>query len=107
MASPNLLDTPWSVEKDVKASISLHDWSALDPVIHQNNVGITFHPSPCPSLGKPLNISVVEFTTLVSGDEHCAFLQSCKKKLLNHCKKHHPKIVLGHMLRHQPRLNVT
>jgi hypothetical protein len=67
------------VKKDVKASILLHDWSELDPVIPEINYGITFHPFPCPSLGKLLKISEVEFTALFSGDEHYAFCSHAKE----------------------------
>ena len=93
MASPDLFDTLWSIEKGVKASILLHDWSALDPVIPEINFGIYFHPSHCPICDKILKMSEVELTALVSTDDHYAFLQPCKKKLLNHVKRHHPEIV--------------
>jgi hypothetical protein len=93
MAFTNLFDTPWCVEKDTQASILLHDWSQMDPVIPEINFGITFSPSYCPICNKILNTSQAEFLALVSGDDNYSFLQPCKKKLFNHCKKHHSEIV--------------
>jgi hypothetical protein len=93
MAFPYLFDTPRCVEKDIQASILFHDWSKMDPVIPAINFGITFVPSYCPIYNMILKTSEAEFIALVSGDGNYSFLQPCKKKPFNHCKKHHLDIV--------------
>jgi hypothetical protein len=65
----------------------------MDPVTPELNFGITFSPTYCPICNKILKTSEAEFIALVSGDENYSFLQPCKKKLFNHCKKHHPEII--------------
>jgi hypothetical protein len=93
MPFPNLFDTPWCVEKDIQASILLHVWRTFCTVIPEINFGITFSPSYCPMCNKILKISEAEFIALVSADENYSFLQPCKRRLFNHCKKCHPELV--------------
>jgi hypothetical protein len=90
----DIFNTPWSIKDDTKGRILLHDWGQLDPLIPEIQSSFILDSVLCPICEKDINIPPESHVALVTCNQGYSFQQAIKRKLINHCKKHHCKEML-------------